>query len=124
MTLEEAIAAFKKTPEAKRWRRPREAHGDCGAATWRFIQFLKYHFVKEARWAKELHYRACTSRHYPINVKFLTIKENDSILREALRPCGGWTEHVVVKIGRLRIDWTARQFDPKSPFPLIWSVKS
>lgn len=122
MTLKEAIRAFKQ--DHRQWSRPRGAHGDCSHASHLFIDYLKTNYVREGRWAKEVHYTAATARHYPIKVKFLTMEESEGILREALRPTGGWTDHVVVQIGRLRIDWTARQFDKKAAFPLIWRTKS
>lgn len=33
-----------------------------------------------------------------------------------------WEGHVVVKIGNICIDWTARQFHPSAPFPLIFMM--
>lgn len=32
----------------------------------------------------------------------------------------GYGGHTVVKVGRFWIDFTARQFDPGAPFPLVW----
>lgn len=31
-----------------------------------------------------------------------------------------WAGHFVVQVGNVCIDWTARQFDPEAPFPLVY----
>jgi hypothetical protein len=41
----------------------------------------------------------------------------DSNLEEDVDEHG---EHHWVRIGKLNVDWTARQFDPTAPFPKMW----
>jgi hypothetical protein len=122
MTLEEAIEEFKKLFA---WLEdPKEADGKCGAKSYTFIQFLKQNGVPEAALAKDLDYTACTARHHPLKPEILTRKQDRYIEDYAHRGIGQWCGHTVVKIGRLRIDWTARQYDPEAPFPLIWRTKT
>ena len=120
MTIQQAIQAFRKKHLALY--RPSFADGKCGSYSYQFMRFLQENFVIGRHLAREVHYRADTARHHPLRPRFLTVKENEDI--DTDRPIGGWTEHCVVKIGRLRIDWTARQFDPKAPVPLVWRTKS
>lgn len=122
MTLEQAIQAFRKKHMSLY--RPAFADGKCGSYSYRFMQFLQENFVIGRHLAREVHYRAATRRHHPLRPKFLTVVENEDIRTDKDRPVGGWTEHCVVKLGTMRIDWTARQFDKKAPVPLIWRTKS
>jgi hypothetical protein len=122
VTLEEAIEKFKV--EYAWLEDPAEADGKCGAKAYTFIRFLADNDVPEYSEAKMVDYAACTARHHPLKPSILTLAEDRHIEDYSHREIGEWTGHTVVKIGRLRIDWTARQFDEKSPFPLIWRTKS
>jgi hypothetical protein len=122
VTLQEAIRAFRKKHMSLY--RPAFADGKCGSYSYQFIRFLQDNFVIGRHLARELHYRADTARHHPLRPKFLTVRQNEDLRSDKDRPVGGWTEHCVVKIGRMRIDWTARQFDKKAPVPLIWRTKT
>ena len=122
MTLDEAIKAFRK--EHRHLLDPKEADGTCGSYSYRFQRFLIEHNVPEGSKAKDLDYAACTARHHPLKPEILTVAQNQFIEDYAHRDIGQWSGHTVVKIGRLRIDWTARQFDPTAPVPLIWRTKS
>jgi hypothetical protein len=121
MTLEEAIEAFKNLYE--HLKDPEEASGKCGAVSYRFVRFLKDNFVPEAKRARCVDYSACTARHHPLYPELLTVAQDKEIEDYQHRGVGQWTGHSVVGIGRLRVDWTASQFDPSSPFPLTWSVR-
>lgn len=118
MTLDQAIKAFKKQHGC--YDSQLGARSNCQVASQRFIEFLREHKVRGADEAREVEYAYNTARHYPVKVKFV----NRSRPFFLDRPRGGCFYHVVVKIGSLRIDWTARQFDPNAPFPLMWRTKS
>lgn len=125
MTFDEAVHAFKrKHPELSL---TRVADGKCGAYSYRFIRFLQENFVPRRHLAKEVTYLASTARHHPLRPAILTRKQNERFDRSAScrpkRPPGAWASHTVVRVGRVRIDWTARQFDKRAPVPLIWCTK-
>jgi hypothetical protein len=122
MTLEDAIREFKKIH--KHLSHPERANGTCGAYSYRFIRFLADNQVAEALKAKEVVYTASTARHHPLRPPILRFSEDRKLDSEEDRGIGQWTDHCVVGIGKLRIDWTARQFDEKAPHPLIWSTRS
>ena len=119
MTLTEAISRFRK--QNQDLRKPALANGECANVSLFFVRFIQENFVPGANSAKLVIYRPRSARHHPLKPRFLTTKEENRLKK---RPIGGWTDHCVVRIGRLRIDWTARQFDPKSPFPLMWRTKT
>lgn len=101
------------------------ADGCCGLATDLFIEMAEalnvgcpmeeLHFTSRRLWAAEF-------RHPE--------------LREGGIPCfhyskgpplfhGGLSDHmghIVVRVGELCVDWTARQFRPDAPFPFVFSV--
>lgn len=126
MTLQQAIAAFRKKHLALY--RPRFADGKCGYYSYLFTRFLQENFVFGRHLARDVNYWACTARHHPLKPRILTTKENEKLahlpVTDKRRPCGRWASHTVVRIGRLRIDWTARQFDKKAPVPVVWRTKS
>lgn len=126
MTLTQAISAFRR--KHKKLYMPGRADGNCSYYSYLFIRFLQENFVFGRHLAREVHYHACTARHHPLRPPILTVSENEQVDDDYPsfkdRPCGAWASHTVVRIGRLRVDWTARQFDSKAPVPLVWRTKS
>lgn len=56
----------------------------------------------------------------PVEIAYLYLKhcnDQDSAVRR-------YEGHTVAKVGRWYIDFTARQFDPDAPFPLIWTLRA
>lgn len=122
MTLDEAIKVFKK--EHRFLQDPKEADGRCEDMSNAFLAFLKKNQVPHTSTAKVVTYGpgAGTGRHHPLKPQLAPLK-CWVVLDGRRRATGRCVYHAVVGIRKLRIDWTARQFDRRSPFPLIWSVK-
>lgn len=112
MTLEAAIKKFQK--ERPNYRIPSEVRGYCLDISDEFLQFLGNCPVHLKAKPGIATYCAQQKQHYPLPVQWA---------KKYPPTFGGCRYHCVVKIGKLRIDWTARQFDPQAPVPLIWRTK-
>ncbi len=118
MTFQEAIEDFRC--ERDFLRVPKEADGECTRTSEQFITHLIDCGVPLRGDLRVIHYDARTARYHPLKPKLLTRKEFESMTPAQRKLPGQYRHHSVFACGRLRIDWTARQFDPKAPFPVIW----
>ena len=118
MTLQEAIEEFRSGHDFLRI--PKEADGECTSTSEEFIEHLIRCNVPLRGDLRMVHYCARTARYHPLRPRLLTREEYTSMTPEQRKLPGQYRHHSVFACGRLRIDWTARQFDPKAPFPLVW----
>lgn len=99
--LQAAIDAFRPIAVAAKYNTQRGAYQQCTEASNDFLLVLEEHGVTNA-----------TIEHFEVGIP------EDA----ADYPPGhfnmGW--HWAVRVGSLVIDWTARQFQPRAAFPLIW----
>ena len=119
MTLAQAIKAFAR--QRHYLEDPLCAKGVCSDISGKFLAFLKDNKVPGADRARAVTYAYNTARHYPLKVRWVN-RDHTFIVLDRPR-AGGCFYHVVVKLDRLRIDFTARQFHPQASFPLVWRVK-
>lgn len=88
------------------------AHGWCLEASDEFLHTLEEHGIIDS-----------PLRHYifqPLNKNEAKEQEEDRFLDSFPFAPGGCHYHFAVKVGDIVIDWTARQFDARNPFPAIW----
>jgi hypothetical protein len=107
-------------PELSAFAVASEADGHCGVAVDIFTdlasqllpetQTEEVHFVAHSRWHKERHSMLA-------GIAVLSYRHaRHGWYRGACR----WPGHVVARIDDWLVDWTARQFNPNAPFPLVF----
>jgi hypothetical protein len=120
VTLEEVIKKFKKKYY---WLQdPYEADNKCAYISELFFEFVLKSGVRTRAKPRIIYYDAGTIRYHPIRPKIYTTKEWETASQ--VEGPGRCTGHAVFGLGRWRVDWTARQFDPTSPFPVVWKTAS
>jgi hypothetical protein len=111
--LRAAIAKFYKKAKREKWDKPTYAKDMCNHASDDFLHCLA-RFKLEPLAAIEHYDFERTSWH--------TCTQEEAMYGRMRYPfpwCGQW--HWAVRVGdNLIIDWTARQFDGKAPFPAMW----
>lgn len=91
------------------WRDNLSARGKCGVVSIDFLHFLRRHnAVSDDQIASGY---ARVVRQYISDLRYAT--------PDFLAEC-----HEVVAIGRIRIDFTRRQYDPEAPVPTVWISRS
>lgn len=71
-----------------------------------------WHFMKEPKWAE------CECAYMSIKLRNLLRRHGHSSM---VATCDIMEHHWVI-VGEYQIDITARQFDAKTPWPLVWPV--
>ncbi len=117
VTEEEILALTElaaQDPEIAAFASPEGADGSCGYATDLFLdiaeQLLPGAEIDEAHFGP--------ARKITASDRYLY---NEAPHPWYLSGCK-WPGHVVAIVGGWLIDWTARQFDPNAPFPLIFQM--
>lgn len=112
--LRQAIAKFYKKALREHWDQPKWAKSMCNHASDDFLHCL-------ARFKLE---PLADIEHYDFQkADWHTCSHEEAMYGRTRYPfpwCGQW--HWAVRVGdNLIIDWTARQFDDKAPFPAMWT---
>ena len=111
--LRAAIAKFYKKAKREKWDRPTYAKSMCNHASDDFLHCL-------ARFKLE---PLASIEHYDFEKADWHTCTNEEALYGRMRYPFDWAGqwHWAVRLGdNLIIDWTARQFDEKAPFPAMW----
>lgn len=102
-------------PELQLFQDPGMANGSCGLAVDRFLDLLDEH---EIAGGYEVHFRARDN---------ITFRRSDLYAYEDAPH--GWylggcehPGHIVAVLGGWVVDWTARQFVPDAPWPLVFRL--
>jgi hypothetical protein len=99
--LRQAIEDFKQAHK-KDWSTKRDASGECGYASNQFVFFLEKRQIKS-------------------KVEELSFHDDMHLSPAYMKAVGG---HYVVNIDeKWLVDWTARQYDPTAPYPLMIDLK-
>ena len=98
--LSDLITRFKPQARTLGWGTPGGAAKQCALASTRFMQAAEYVGLDcELAFWEATHEGAF--ERYPYNV-------------------GDCVGHNAVRVGDIIVDWTARQFDSRAPFPAMW----
>lgn len=108
--------------------RPDDADGNCGYATDLFLEMVEtlYPEMYDPRAEAEIHFTS--TKRLALEKKYahpgwgqdiLTFKYTDAPHDWYHGGCN-WSGHVCAYIGEWVIDWTARQFKPDAPWPLVF----
>ena len=117
------LALCAETPDLACFANPREADGNCGLAVDIFLDIVQ-DVLPEVE-TEEVHFTA-TSRWYEERSAMKVACISAFSYRHArhhwyLSGCR-WPGHIVARVGDWLIDWTARQFNPVAPFPLVFRM--
>ncbi len=120
------------------------AAGLCLEASGEFLETLKKHnftivdpewvedrFIDQQRFKTLFNNKKVTSEIASLREYVFTPKDKEEALRQRYDDylddfpfdTDGVAFHFVVKVGEFIVDWTARQFGQKNPFPAIWREK-
>ena len=123
MTLDEAVVLFATTVGSK-YADPEEAHDACAEAAGEFIHFLIDLGVvtppedEEEGAAEHPCYGIVTLEFQPHSLDY-NGKFYGYPLADEAHMCLRW--HAINCVEGRWFDWTARQIEPTSPFPLTWT---
>jgi hypothetical protein len=99
--LYEAIKAFQQE-NRKRWNSPKAAKGNCSDASYIFHDFLTKRGFESEVW------------------EIVLDDDHDRYICPHWYPNKDFEGHAVVYVGGVVVDWTAKQYDPKAPCPLVF----
>ena len=116
--LDTLINLAKKNPRLARFADPKRADGCCGLATEYFLEMVEKLFPKLK--IEEVHFtdRCKVFQKLP----GLTSMAYDRVRHPWYQKGCRWDGHAVPCVAGWCVDWTARQFDPDAPFPLVFRL--
>jgi hypothetical protein len=106
--LEKAVRAF-LAQHRRVWNTQKRAYGSCQIASHEFHGFLRGKGLRPTIWhitVDKQHDSYICPEWYPDEV-----------------PPHGYNGHTVVYAGGVVVDWTARQYNPKAPYPLVFQPR-
>lgn len=115
--------------ELKNYSNPIEADGACELAADIFIEYVSMHMptasISEIIFRKKLRKRPIFPNKDSWGVVgcFFQEREYKSVPHKWYSHGCRWPGHMVARVNEWYIDWTARQFHPDAPFPLIFHVQ-
>ena len=110
-----------ETPDLSAFAAPGEADGNCGLAVDIFLDFAR-HLLPEAR-SDEVYFVAPSRwRKARLETRVAPVYSYRHAPHRWYASGCRWPGHVVAHVGEWLIDWTARQFNPSAPFPLVFRM--
>lgn len=100
------------------WETAEGADGECFVASKEFLKFLDRYGEN----ARIIMFTDEAEASVPHIEKYFSVKvyPYQRVPHRWYQNGCRWAGHFVVRVGDLCVDWTARQFNPEAPFPLIF----
>ena len=128
LTVEDLPKEIKKEvkkfiPKVKDYEVPELADGRCSTTTEEFKGILWHKKIKALNYSFIIptFYRHCFS---DAEAKYIEMPEPLKKIFTSQGPGSRWGGHSVLIYQDILIDFTARQFDATSPWPLIWKLNT
>lgn len=122
--LAHALCAFAiQVATPARWYEPETAFGECADAADEFCKFACYDY--DLRFKKHQYYfkAHCYPPESDRARNWGTWSADQARADRERYPFyrrGGYSDHWVAQLGHLMVDWTARQFLRRAPWPALW----